>query len=238
MARTEAHEARTRAWLAIGIVSLSIAGIAVASTVAIYYAAGDSRTEMARLVFASVLPLFGTWIGTVLAFYFARENLQAATESSLRLAGRVDPGTPVAEVMIPLGRIVPWRLQPGADPRSVTLVELYNRMESAKVGRLPILDDADAVLYVVHRSTITAFADAVAKDPGTLTETMADLLGRADLKKAVEAIGFVRPDAVVAEARAAMRSVQGCNDVFVTVHGKPQDPVVGWLTNTDLAGVT
>jgi hypothetical protein len=53
----------------------------------------------------------------------------------------------------------------------------------------------------------------------------------------VEAIAFVGSGAVVADARAAMRSVEGCNDVFVTASGKKEDPVIGWLTNTDLASV-
>jgi hypothetical protein len=32
-----------------------------------------------------------------------------------------------------------------------------------------------------------------------------------------------------------MRSVDSCNDVFVTTGGKQDGPVVGWVTNTDLA---
>jgi hypothetical protein len=33
-----------------------------------------------------------------------------------------------------------------------------------------------------------------------------------------------------------MRSVKGSNDVFVTKNGKKEDPVIGWIINTDLAG--
>jgi hypothetical protein len=72
----------TRQLLAITIVSLSVVVIVVASGLAIGFApSGAERTEATRLVFTSVLPLLGTWVGTVLAFYFARENLRTATES-------------------------------------------------------------------------------------------------------------------------------------------------------------
>src|SRR5829696_2303043 len=80
------RDAAIRRWLAAGIVGASILGIVVVSIVAIS-TAGKTRAETSRLVFSSVLPLPGTWVGTVLAFYFARENLAAATESTLRLAG-------------------------------------------------------------------------------------------------------------------------------------------------------
>jgi hypothetical protein len=97
-------DAGTRVRLAIWIIGLSLGGIVVASGLAIIFASSNNRAETVRLIFASVLPLFGTWVGTVLAFYFARENLQAATDSTLRTfraAGALEPGTPVTEVMIP-----------------------------------------------------------------------------------------------------------------------------------------
>jgi hypothetical protein len=92
---------------------------------------------------------------------------------------------------------------------------------------------------VVHESMIDRFATSLQPPiaPGALTQTMADLLDEPDLRKLVEAIGFVGPKAVVEEARAAMRSVESCNDVFVTTTGKKDDPVIGWLTNTDLASM-
>lgn len=232
-------DARTRARLAITIVALSLLGVAVASAVALIFATEANRPEMARLVFASVLPLLGTWVGTVLAFYFARENLQAATESTARLVGRIQPRTPVLEAMIPKARIISHDLAVGAGVQAVRLVELYDKMTASRVGRIPILDASGAVLYVVHKATIDSFASSLQtpRDPAALTETMGVLLDNPDLKKLVEAIGFVGPTAVVEEARTAMRSVEGCNDVFVTTSGNKDGPVIGWLTNTDLAGM-
>ena len=82
MARSpRSGEALTRALIAIVIVGASLLSILVISGGAI--ALADDKAAMSRLVFTSVLPVLGTWVGTVLAFYFARENLEAATSSTL-----------------------------------------------------------------------------------------------------------------------------------------------------------
>src|SRR4051795_5991752 len=126
MSRTEAADSATRKWLAAGIIGASIFAILVISGLAIGLA-GSSRAETSRLVFSAVLPLLGTWVGTVLAFYFARDNLQAATESTLRLAG-IDAGTPVANVMIPEADFVAYDMTPGQAPADIPLTALRERM--------------------------------------------------------------------------------------------------------------
>jgi len=231
----------TRHWLAITMVSLSVAGITVAAWVAIAFSNSTDRADTTRLVFTSVLPLFGTWVGTVLAFYFARENLQAATDSTLRLTRPTDAGTPVTQVMVPRLKITAFPLKSGDDADLVKLADLLKTMNDANVHRIPILTDSGAVVYVVHDSTIASYADSVTKNPNdaSFTDTMADLTKKDDAyKTAIEAIGIVGPGAVLADARAAMQAVKGCNDVFVTTSGQKNDPVIGWLTNTDLAGVS
>lgn len=231
-------DARAREKIAGLILTATIVGITFASGLAILLATPRGRPEMARLVFASVLPLFGTWVGTVLAFYFARENLQAATESTIRLSGRPEATTPVSEVMIPREQMHTYVLQVGQDPLTVTIAELKGKMDEGRVWRLPILTDAGAVLYVIHDSTISRFAEALGKrTPDLGGEALGDLLDKPEFQSQIKAIGFVGPHADLGQARAAMRSVQGCNDVFVTKQGQPTDAVLGWLTNTQLAGL-
>jgi hypothetical protein len=113
-----------------------------------------------------MLPLFGTWVGTVLAFYFARENLDAATrstESAVRsaaaLSGR-DMATPVTQVMIPEAKFHAYDLG-GQDPNSVPLSALRAKMGEVEppFRRLPIRNAAGAVLYVLHDSTLNAYTE-------------------------------------------------------------------------------
>jgi tripartite-type tricarboxylate transporter receptor subunit TctC len=139
--------------------------------------------------------------------------------------------------MIPKARIASWDLKPGEVAGEISLHGLYKRMQSTKVHRIPILNESGAVLYVVHDSTIAGFAGAADPSDDSFEKTMAELLGHPEFGKFIEAIAFVGPDAVLADARAAMRSVERCNDVFVTTSGQKADPILGWLTNTDLAGL-
>jgi hypothetical protein len=236
----KAKDVNTRQYLAVGIVVLSIAGITAISWVVIALADDASRPEMARMVFSAVLPLLGTWVGTVLAFYFARDNLQAATESTLALVGdRLDQKTPVTAVMIPAGQIVAYDLGADEQASAVLLKDIHSKMTGASPPRqrLPIRNVSGAAVYVIHESTLLAFAQSVGEAPDSLTKTLGELLAVQEYKELVEAMGFVAETATIAEARTAMASVKQCNDVFVTSHGKREEPVIGWLTNTLLAGV-
>src|SRR5689334_3120985 len=147
-------DAGLRRQLAVGIVILSMVVIAVVAIVAIYSAPpGAERAEMSRLAMSAVIPLLGTWVGTVLAFYFARENLQAATENTLRLQGR-DSGRPVREVMIRPGDIKAFTIPAGTKPEDVEISDLRAEMskQTPPSRRLPICDPAGAVHYVIHDS--------------------------------------------------------------------------------------
>jgi hypothetical protein len=230
-------EVLTRKWLAVGIVGASIAGIVLISTVAIAWAGGD-RAETSRLVFSAVLPLLGTWVGTVLAFYFARENFQAATESTLALAG-IETSTPVTRVMIRESDFVAYDLGTSEPVEEVPLSAVRDKMRALAppARRLPIRTPAGAVLCVIHDSTLTAYAESQSQTTTTLDKTLGDLLGDPKFRELVEAIGFVSEKATVAEARTVMASVKNCNDVLVTSSGKRDERAIGWLTNTLLAGV-
>ena len=46
---------------------------------------GGPFKDTTQLLLSSLLPLFGTWVGTLLAFYFSRENFKAAAESGTAL---------------------------------------------------------------------------------------------------------------------------------------------------------
>ena len=125
-AAPKAADASTRKWLAVGIVAASIVGVVLLSAVAIL-AAGDERAETSRLVFSAVLPLLGTWVGTVLAFYFARANFEAATESTLALAG-IETATPVSRVMIRESDFVAYDVGTSERLEDVPLADVRDKM--------------------------------------------------------------------------------------------------------------
>jgi hypothetical protein len=232
-------DASTRRLLAGGIVGVSILGIVIISSVAIAVSGSSDRAETSRLVFSSVLPLLGTWVGTVLAFYFARENLRAATDSTIALAGLGEQSTSVKQVMIPEAEMTAFDLGSNDDASAITLADIYARMRgmSPPARRLPIRNASGAVLYVIHDSTLTAYADKQNTPTAEISGTLADLLAIDEFKQFIEALGFVSENATVADARAKMGSIQFCNDVFVTATGERHERALGWFTNTLLAGI-
>jgi hypothetical protein len=238
MTGPKAGDASTRKWLAFSVVGVSVLGIIAVSAVAIL-GAGNSRAETTRLVFSSVLPLLGTWVGTVLAFYFARENLQAATESTLALAKATETETPVSAVMIRDAQFTAYDVGSNERIEDVPLAAVVAKMRtlSPPARRLPIRNPGGAVLYVIHDSTVTAFAESRGETSATLRGAIADMVADPGFKVLIEAIGYVPEKATVADARAAMASIKNCNDVFVTSTGKRDERALGWLTNTLLAGV-
>ena len=193
-------------------------------------------------MFGSVLPLFGTWVGTILAFYFARENFAAATESTLRLTGQLTPETPVSDAMIPRAAMVVHQLTVGEGEADVRLRALVDKMQSTGFKRIPEYEHRMArPCGVIHESLIlSSRAIQVGGRLRTIPssgESLADSpVGLLTLGALSEAIAFVDKRARVRDARERMRAKSGSNDVFVTETGAPNEPVVGGITNTLLAG--
>jgi hypothetical protein len=171
----------------------------------------------------------------VLAFYFARENLQAATSSVAQLASQFSPTTSVLQAMIPRGSIAAATAADSAAAGNLVLTDLEAAMTAGQ--RLPILTPVGVVLYVLHKSSIDSYRATLADPADFAGKTLNDLLAVATLKTSVEAIAVVGPNALLHDARTAMSGVPKCNDVFVTTDGGRQSPVLGWLTNTLLAGI-
>ena len=146
---------------------------------------------------------------------------------------------PVTTKMLPLGKFF-YQNVGASDPTSVKLRELVNELNGRRLNRLPILDTNDCAKYMVHRSLIEQFivkrvlSASAGASPDQLS--LADLLGDAELHDIFENTFVTVPEhATMAEAKAAMVDRPGCADVFITKLGSRTEPVLGWLTNVDIA---
>jgi hypothetical protein len=251
--QTAHDDAQTRTGLAYTVLIVCGIGIIVAAVVAIWAAPTGQRAGITRLVFVSVLPLFGTWVGTVLAFYFAARNLEAATastrsitESTARLASVVETATPVSGKMIPRAEMKVLSLSAGeaTDLNKLELKRIWSRFEEIKPrDRLPILGPDDTILALAHRSLITGFASrqsdplptALDPNPGAVAAKTVSDLNKEEKTLLLETFAVVPANATLGEARTRMRVVSRCHDVLVTQTGSKTEPVLGWLTDSDLA---
>ncbi len=82
--------------------------------------------------------------------------------------------------------------------------------------------------------TQSAELKAQGKSPDTDTITLSELLSSADdkfRKPLTRGLGFISLDANLLDAKRIIDATEECQDVFVTQTGKPNEPVLGLLTN-------
>jgi hypothetical protein len=160
--------------LAYWVVILAFIGIFVLGYVVL---SGDHSADTTKYVFAAILPLLGTWVGTVLAHYFQKENLAAATQSISDLASKVAgpdklQSIPVTSVMKRGADMItlPEKFQREADDRKIPLSDLVKHLKDKGCDRLVIFQGnagSGPGRCVVHLSAMEKFISdqALASDP-------------------------------------------------------------------------
>lgn len=199
---------------------------------------------MEKYIYA-LLPMLGTWIGTVLAFYFTNDSFQtASSETRLTMAETRDARlrqVPVREAMIPISRvsaIAENELDWPAVYFDTEVIDLLNR----KVSRIPVLDKGKSRAYgVVHDSIAKDYAwqNNVPAGGGTKLKTLDQFLSDPAVQPIFRnSLAFVGPSATLADVKVAMEqaSTSGypCRDVFVTEDGTATGKPLGMITNVDL----
>lgn len=227
--------------LVLGISGGAILGI---SLVALGGAAWNGPKQFGNtsgLVFNALLPLLGTWVGTVLAYYFSRKNFESASQSVERMVtltaeqklGQMFVGTE----MMRLGQITLYQIPADKTLKDVLLKDLRSKF-GGKVSRIPIADANGVVLYIVHQSGLFKFiAEKALEGKGGADIdklTLQDLVTDAELQSWVANIVYVSEQASVADAKNKMEQQAGCQDLIVTKTGNKTEPMLGWMTNVDI----
>jgi hypothetical protein len=254
-------ELSSREKVALGVIILSGAGIAVVAVVAIWagtYATTDPNRNLVMTVFNTLIPMFGTWVGTVIAFYFSRENFATATTATRELVSQFGDDRlrqiAVKDAWIPVDAIEAVTVGARAE-NTISFDEVKAKL-SGRVSRIPVWDQNKVVRYVIHESMIYRFlaappaapppaaptpagAPPAAPPPPAPAPTLQDFLNftfnGTTMRIAVSRIAWISQDSTLAAARDKMTSVPDCQDVFVTATGQPTESVLGWLTNADIA---
>ncbi len=215
--------------LALIITIISILGIAVVAGLAIFFS--DSRAATAQTVFTAVIPLLASWVGTVLAYYYSSESLEAATQSVKDLIPVEEKlkAIPVTKVMIKLADIVKFNYD---DTQKVQEI-LDTLIASGKGERLPFLDDKNHPIYMLHKSAIDSALVKASQDIDMANVTLQELFDKVPNLKvlAMGSFGTLGQDATLEAAREEMNRINNCQDVFITENGTKSSPVVGWVTN-------
>lgn len=226
------------------VTGFSLLGITVISTVVLAKSWGDPEKgqETVRYVFASILPLLGSWMGTILAFYFSRDNLAAATQSVKDLTQAVTGAEklktlPVKGTMRALKDMKFETVDPADDDKK----KLSDLLQKG-VERIPILNGQSAIRYLIYRAMIDRYLAQFTQGKSLPTGKQAGDLTLKDLvdsdpatKKIFEStMAFVPVTATLADAKSAMEKIEKCSDVFVTNAGNKDEPILGWVTDNTI----
>ena len=116
-------------------------------------------------------------------------------------------------------------------------------LETAQKGnRIPVLNDKDLPLYVIHRSLIDKFIAKKAIEgasQGADSKKLSGDLKKLSLHDLIESypelkysFGVVSENSTLADAKTLIEALgKQCQDIFVTKTGSYGDPVIGWVTN-------
>lgn len=222
----------TRERLALWVVSGGLAAVVLLGVTAVVFAGVQKDTaSAAQLILTTTLPVIGTWVGTVLAFYFAKENYEsAATQTRALLSGTLE--RPAREIAIPRSAIELITLPKSAGPETLTLALIRLRLDEIKRFRVPIFDEDGRARYVVHRQPLDTF---IADSGGAADQlTLLDLLNSGAGAQVQNSFAVIAESSTVADAKTAMEARPNCQDVFLSGTGRIEEPVSHWITNNEI----
>lgn len=230
----------TREQVALGVIIFCGVGIVITVVSAIWagtYASSLDNRYVILMVFSALIPLFGTCAGAAIAFYFLHESSTAAANATrefmsqlgddrLRTIAIGDVGTPLIEaITVAAGQ-----------EATIPFADVKAKL-SGGVSRIPVWDANMVVRYVIHESMIYKYwaeKPAVPVNP-TLNDFLHFAVQGRSMRNIVSAIAWAPQNETLALARQRMTSVSDCQDVFVTAGGLQNQPVLRWITDTDIA---
>lgn len=229
-----------RDFLALGITGVSVLGVIALAFIVIMR---TTDAQQVNTIFTAVLPLLGSWVGTVLAYYFSKDNFETANRSLSDMVDKIGPqeklkSVTVLEKMITKGKIFYKKTSEVGQTKLVDILQKFN--ESNEVwSRLPILDDQDRPDRIIHRTLIDKYlvdklwnADPAGPAMSFDQFTVQDLLQDPKFVQYLDAnFATVSESSTLADVKALMDSIPECKDVFVTKNGTKDEPILGWITN-------
>lgn len=226
-------DGEARNYLAYIIFGFSILAISMLAAYVIYKQPADAKD-----IFNIVLPVFASWVGTILAFYFGRDSFESASKQVRDMAQKLSPeersNTQVSSIMRLFSEMILFEIPSGHNENSVKLAQL-NAILVNDASRLAIVDSRSVAKYMIHDSSIDKYLASGGKLDDSLQQFI-DTQEKAGLAYSLDK-GFiiVSESTTLAHAKIKMEGCKSCQDIFVTKTGKPNEPLEGWVSNIRLA---
>ena len=189
----------------------------------------------------SLLPLWGTWVGAVLAYYFGKSNFETTTRTYQNIIDKITPeekisSINVCNVMIPITKMVSLSFERDMN-KSIT-----NILQMPKFDRdyshFPVFSNSNTLKYIINRCEFTRYiAEKVVANTNndeikniSLQFFVNDVVNR-NTDARLEDVVFVSKNATLLEAKRMMESNKDCDIVFISHSGDSSENVIGAITN-------
>lgn len=201
-----------------------------------YYAECKVKTDALKDITLIFFPVLATWVGTVIAFYFSKDNFNVAAQHTNDLVRALTGDEKlktiyVSQIMKEMNdKSVKFLKLPESEYKNKNLkADILNTLLSDKnINRLPILDENGVAKYIIHQSEIYKFL-VTSDDPQAAT--LEDLINNGNTDKIFERFGVVKYNATLLDAKNIIDKDRFCSDVFVTRSGEKDSVALGWITN-------
>ena len=224
------EKSRNRTFITIWMVTVGFI-IVIVFGVLVYNS--ENNDENAKWVFNATVPLIASWIGTVLAFYFGRENFESATDRILQFSRKQLDDIFVERMMISKKTMLNLIYENGktlnlAKQNLATVDEIIKFYKGNGKDRIPLLDENSKPLYIFHLARLNQ------ADP---TKSLKDFLNQPESKDLYghnQNKGFITVSARTTLENATKKrlAVENCKDIFVTKNGTANSEVLGWVTDS------
>jgi hypothetical protein len=231
--------------LIFGLVAVSVLGLIAIIFSSIWGERKEVFTDV-KDILTMLLPMIGAWVGTILAFYFSKDNFKQASDSTREIFQQFTTSKEklatirVGDVMIKLDDMV--KLNLSKDEGSINLMTdiidgIMEKDKNKPINRLPVLNEKMYPIYLIHRSLFDKFFVKMALNNKILKDlTLSDMSKDDDFKNIMKnSFGTIRENSNLAEVKNQIDNVSIYQDVFVTETGDPNSKVIGWVTNVMVA---
>lgn len=222
-------------WLAYSITGTVLVATFLIAMYSLYQGNNDT-------ILQTLLPLWGTWIGTVLAFYFGKSNFEVATQA---LAKHLNPhekmsSLQVKDYMIPFNELQCLTYDESEkEDKDKEIYEILKYKRFEPFNRFAVLDKNGVAKYVIHRNLFGMFISTQVEKEGADIDkikelTLKDLVECSDDKIKTllkNSVAVVPINATLLDAKNKIDSIPECVDVFITETGAAGEKVKGLITN-------
>lgn len=196
----------------------------------------------------TLLPLIGTWMGAVLAYYFAKGQQDAAFVQQDKLIDKITlekrlESMKVADVMIKFQEIKGLDFDEYYNDKKKTIIKDILQNEKLKDYNRFLFFQERKLKFIIHRSIFDRFISIKISETGVSKEqieklTLKDIIDSDDAKIRAyvhEGLEFLSANKNLYQAKLVMDSNKACEDIFITLSGKNEEEVLGWIPDTLLA---